>query len=107
MGLIHGAQPDALVLCHEANRPHMRGLPEYQVPSLTDCIPYFLQAARLTNPDAEFVGVCVNTSSLDDKAAEDFLKKARDETGLPTVDPIRNGVAAIVDNMRLQAYPST
>ncbi|WP_028467217.1 MULTISPECIES: N-acetyltransferase DgcN [Nisaea] len=101
MGLIHGAQPDALVLCHEANRPHMRGLPEYSVPSLTECIPYYLQAARLTNPDAQFVGVCVNTSSLDDKAAEEFLKKASDETGLPAVDPIRNGVGAIVDNMPL------
>lgn len=99
MGLIHGAQPDAMVLCHEANRPHMRGLPEYPVPSLSECIPYYLQAARLTNPDATFVGVCINTSSLDDAAAEAFLKQASDETGLPAVDPIRHGVGAIVDNM--------
>lgn len=101
MGLIHGAQPDALVLCHEANRPHMRGLPHYPVPGLNECIDLNLQAAKLTNPDAKFVGICVNTSNLDEAAAADFLKKANDETGLPAVDPIRTGVGAIVDNMAL------
>jgi uncharacterized NAD-dependent epimerase/dehydratase family protein len=33
-GLIHGSQPDALVLCHEPTRTHMRGLPHYGLPSL-------------------------------------------------------------------------
>ncbi len=27
LGLLHGSQPDALVLCHEPTRTHMRGLP--------------------------------------------------------------------------------
>jgi len=31
LGLIHGAQPDALVMCHEPTRPHMRGLPHYKL----------------------------------------------------------------------------
>ena len=34
LGLLHGAQPDALVMCHEPTRPHMRGLPHYQLPDL-------------------------------------------------------------------------
>ena len=34
LALIHGGQPDALILCHEPTRPHMRGLPDYQLPSL-------------------------------------------------------------------------
>ena len=38
MGLIHGAQADALVLCHEAGRPHMRGLPDRALPDLTTCM---------------------------------------------------------------------
>jgi uncharacterized NAD-dependent epimerase/dehydratase family protein len=36
MGLIHGAQPEALVLCHDPVRPHMRGLPHYDLPGIAD-----------------------------------------------------------------------
>ncbi len=49
-GLLHGAQPDALVLCHEPTRSHMRGLPDYALPDLEDCIDLNLATARLTNP---------------------------------------------------------
>src|SRR3546814_8305151 len=38
LGLLHGAQPDALVLCHEPGRPHMHGLPPYPVPDLATCL---------------------------------------------------------------------
>ena len=34
LALIHGGAPDALVLCHEPTRTHMRGLPGYALPSL-------------------------------------------------------------------------
>ncbi|MGI9385884.1 MAG: DUF1611 domain-containing protein, partial [Methyloligellaceae bacterium] len=42
-GLLHGAQPDALVLCHEPTRTHMRGLPHYPLPGLEDCMEANLQ----------------------------------------------------------------
>src|SRR3546814_14812894 len=63
LGLLHGAQPDALVLCHESGRAHMRGLPHYPVPDLKTCLEANLQAARLTSPDVIAVGVAVNTSN--------------------------------------------
>ncbi len=31
LALIHGGRPDALILCHEPTRPHMRGLPDYRL----------------------------------------------------------------------------
>ncbi len=34
LGLLHGSQPDALVICHALNRSHMRGLPNSQFPRL-------------------------------------------------------------------------
>jgi uncharacterized NAD-dependent epimerase/dehydratase family protein len=97
MGLIHGAQPDALVLCHEPTRTHMRGLPHYPVPSLSATMDACLAAARLTNPDARFVGVAVNTHALDPEAATSCLMRIEAETGLPACDPVRTGVGAIVD----------
>ena len=99
MGLIHGAQPDALVLCHEPTRTHMRGLPEYPIPELQACLDANLSAAKLTNPNAEFVGVCINTSALSDDEAGQFLSETQQRLQLPTVDPVRNGVGSIVDQM--------
>lgn len=98
-GLIHGAQAEAMVLCHEPTRTHMRGLPNYSLPGLEECMEACLKAGRLTRPDVRFVGVAVNTSALDEEAAEKCLEEIGGQIGLPTVDPIRTGVAAIVDNM--------
>jgi uncharacterized NAD-dependent epimerase/dehydratase family protein len=99
LGLLHGAQPDALVLCHEPTRTHMRGLPHYPLPGLKDCMEANIAAAKLTNPKAKFVGASINTRNLSDNEAKDYLAKVEQEIGLPTVDPIRTGVARIVDKL--------
>jgi len=97
LGLIHGAQPDALVMCHEPARPHMRGLPHYKLPDLQTCIDVNLAAARLTNPAAKLVGFSFNTSALDAAAAERALKECSQKFGLPAVDPVRTGVGPLAD----------
>jgi uncharacterized NAD-dependent epimerase/dehydratase family protein len=99
LGLLHGAQPTALVVCHEPNRPHMRGLPHYKVPSLRACIDANLQAARLTSPGVRVVGISLNTSALDASAAESVLRQTEDTFGVPAVDPVRGGVGPIVDRL--------
>jgi uncharacterized NAD-dependent epimerase/dehydratase family protein len=97
LGLIHGAQPDALVMCHEPTRPHMRGLPHYKLPDLQTCIDANLAAARLTNPNVRCIGLSLNTSALDAAAAERTLRETELKYGLPAVDPLRTGVGRIVD----------
>jgi uncharacterized NAD-dependent epimerase/dehydratase family protein len=99
LGLLHGAQPTALVMCHEPTRTHMRGLPGYKLPSLHDCIETNLRAARLTSSDVTCVGIAINTSSLDASAADSLLKQTADAFGLPCVDPVRTGVGAIADRL--------
>ena len=99
LGLLHGAQADVLVMCHEPTRSHMRGLPDYTLPSLEDCIIENEKAARLTNPKARCIGISINTASLSAEQAERVLKETEDRLGLPCVDPVRNGVAAIVDRL--------
>lgn len=98
MGLVHGAQPDALILCHEPTRTHMRGLPHKTLPDIGECIDGHVAAARLTNPDARCVGIAVNTSAMDgDEARKRLLGELSDRFGLPAVDPVRDGVGPIAD----------
>jgi uncharacterized NAD-dependent epimerase/dehydratase family protein len=97
LALIHGAQPDALVMCHEPTRSHMRGLPHYPLPDLQLCIERNVEAAQLTHPAVRCVGVSVNTAGLDAAAARDYLRRTEDRLRLPVVDPVRTGVGATVD----------
>jgi len=96
-GLIHGSQADALVLCHEPTREHMRGLPTYPLPDLKTCMELNLTMARITNPDVKFVGISVNTSQLSEAEAAEYLAKVEAEFNLPAVDPFREGVSRIVE----------
>lgn len=99
LGLLHGAQADALVLCHEPGRAHMRGLPDRQLPDLGACLAANLEAARLTNPDVVAVGVALNTSNLAPDQRSRVLESTAAELGLPCVDPVATGVEPILDHL--------
>lgn len=100
LGLLHGAQPDALVLCHEPTRTHMRGLKHQPLPGLRTCLEANLDAARLTNPDVRAIGVSVNTSLVDKSKREALLAEIEADLGLPAVDPVIDGVGRVVDGLR-------
>jgi uncharacterized NAD-dependent epimerase/dehydratase family protein len=97
LALIHGGQPDALVLCHEPTRAHMRGLPEYRLPSLEALRDLSLEMAGMVNPGVRVTGVSINTAGLGEAAALDHLAQVEARMGLPTVDPFRQGAARLVD----------
>ena len=100
LGLLHGAQPDAIVLCHEVGRPHMRGLSGRDLPSLADTLEANLEAARVTNPDVVAVGVSLNTSRLSSSEAEQLFRAIEDDLGLPAEDPVTTGVGRIADRIQ-------
>ena len=97
MALIHGGQPDALILSHEPTRTHMRGLPDYELPTLERLRDTALPIAQVANPDCKIVGISVNTQHLSDAEAADYLKATEARMGLPAVDPFRNGAGRLVD----------
>ena len=99
LGLLHGAQPDAIVLCHEPGRAHMRGLPHYPLPSLDDALAANLAAARLTNPLVRAVGIALNTSAMPRGQARALCAQLEQRFALPVVDPLVDGVGPIADRM--------
>ncbi len=99
LALLHGAQPDALVLCHEPTRRHMRGLPHYPLPDLERCIAANLEAARLTNPAVRCIAAAINTGQMDKAEAMAYLADTEQRLRLPVVDPVRTEVGRIVDRL--------
>ncbi|WP_289040159.1 N-acetyltransferase DgcN [uncultured Aliiroseovarius sp.] len=97
MALIHGGQPDALILCHEPTREHMRGLPDYQLPSLEDLRDVALTLAKVVNPACQVIGISVNTQHMDEGAATSYLAELEAKMGLPATDPFRFGADKLVD----------
>lgn len=97
MALIHGGQPDALILSHEPTREHMRGLPTYQLPTLETLRDTALALAKVANPDCQVVGVSVNTQHMSEEDATAYLARIETDMGLPATDPFRFGSGKLVD----------
>ena len=97
MALIHGGQPDALILAHEPTRTHMRGLPDHALPSLEALRDTALPLAQIANPGCRVAGVSVNTKALSDTEALDLCASIEERMGLPTVDPFRHGASRLTD----------
>jgi uncharacterized NAD-dependent epimerase/dehydratase family protein len=96
LGLLHGSQPDALVLCHDPTRKSLNGFPHMPMVTPKRALAPYLEAARLTNPQARFVGIALNTSRLNQAEALVMMHETTQSLGMPCVDPIRTGVAPIV-----------
>ena len=99
LGLLHGAQADVIVLCHEPGREYMRGLPGRKLPPLDVCLRANLEAAKLTSPKVVCAGVALNTASLSDADARRVCSEVSQSLQLPCQDPVRHGVNQIVDRV--------
>lgn len=100
LGLLHGSQPDAFVVCHDPARATIAGT-SYPVPSIPEIIDMTVSMGRLTNPSISCAGIALNTSRLSDAAARDIIGETGHRLGLPCCDPIRFGVDSIVEGLAL------
>ncbi|MGA7328963.1 MAG: N-acetyltransferase DgcN [Rhodomicrobium sp.] len=105
LGLLHGAQPDAFIVCHEPQRPSMRGV-SHPLPTIQNVIDLTIRCGALTNPGIRPVGIAVNTETLDEESATDYLARASQDHALPATDPMRFGMSAIVDRVAAD-FPAT
>jgi uncharacterized NAD-dependent epimerase/dehydratase family protein len=105
MGLLVGSQPDAFVVCHEANRNQMMGWDNFALPTIHELIARTKQIGKLTNKEIRCVGVSVNTSKLNPTERKKYLDDLSQKIELPCVDPLKNGTQKIIDYLNVAFNP--
>lgn len=100
LALLHGSNPDAMILCHN---PELTSIWGYAVPMppLSRLVSLYEEAASWTRQGEDrlpkVVGVALNTSAFADEEARRLVEEAQRETSLPVTDPVRFGVSGLVD----------
>jgi uncharacterized NAD-dependent epimerase/dehydratase family protein len=97
LGLLHGSQPDEIVLCHDPRHKCIQDGLNVKIPPLLEVIELYLVMGRLTNPEIRCSGISLNTRSMTDKERNDALARVRDETGLIVFDPVATGASELID----------
>lgn len=91
LGLLHGSQPDVIVVCHQPGRRAIVGLPDYDLPSLGEVVALALRLGARTNPGIRCGGAALNTAHLTDAERAAAIEEAEAELGVPAADPMRPG----------------
>jgi uncharacterized NAD-dependent epimerase/dehydratase family protein len=96
LGLLHGAGPDLLVLCHDVRRVSVKGYDDgLPLRSLREYVRMYEDAAAWRRPPgyppARVAAVALNTATASEDFARATIAAAAHETGLPAADPIREG----------------
>lgn len=100
LGLLHGSQPDAIVLCHDPTRITIEEYPDYPIPPLATAIDAYLRAGRLTNRAIRCAGISINSSAQTESEWQEYRKGLERELDLPVVDPMRGGVAPLAEALQ-------
>ncbi len=98
LGLLHGSQPDAFVVCHEPTRSTMRGV-STPIPPIQEIIDQTIKLGRLTNPEIRCAGLALNTMMLSENHAKSLIEELGEKHKLPATDPVRFGTDPIIDHI--------
>jgi uncharacterized NAD-dependent epimerase/dehydratase family protein len=97
LGLLHGSQPDTLVLCHHPFRTEIDEYPGFAIPPIQEVINLHLALARRTNPNVKCVAIALNTSDVSAEEGDKIIAEYESKYGLPAFDPMRSNLRRIVD----------
>ncbi|MBS1726977.1 MAG: DUF1611 domain-containing protein [Armatimonadetes bacterium] len=97
--LLRGSMPTDLILCTRAGQTHLKRIADIPIPPLPELIRLYEDLATVcgTFPRAMVRAIAVNSSHLDDEQAQKEIEAVCQQTGLPTVDPIRQSADALVE----------
>jgi uncharacterized NAD-dependent epimerase/dehydratase family protein len=97
-GILHGAMPDHLVLCHEAGREAVHGYESFPLPDPGRIAELYVDLADPVAP-TELLGGALNTSGLDETAAERAVTEYERAIGAPAVDPVRHDAGTLANQL--------
>jgi len=95
-GILHGAMPDSLVLCHVAGREEIHGYESFPLAPLADYVSLYESLARPVHETAVVAGA-LNTAHLDEREADQAVADYADDLGVPATDPVRFDADAVLE----------
>lgn len=96
VGLLHGCAPQGLVLCYEAGRPHVKGMPHVPLKSLERYRELYEGLASERFP-SEVIGVAMNGRNITPEQAELEKQQVQERLNLPVCDVYRDGPGILVE----------
>ena len=99
--LMRGSCPTHLILCMRGDKTTLRSNTQFKIPNLKAFIVLneSLVSVCGTYPEAKVVGIAVNTSMLTEADAIEVKERIAAESGVPAIDPVRDGVQKIIERL--------
>lgn len=97
LGLLHGAAPDVLLLCHLAGQTAIHSYETVEIPPLSKVVAHYEAVCEPVRP-ARVAAIALNTKEIaDEPEARAAIAAAAEETGLVVDDPVRFGSDRLLD----------
>ncbi len=96
-GILHGAMPDALVLCHEAGRTAIHGYESFALPPIPEYVSLYEDLAAAVH-DSAIVAGSLNTRNLASETdAREAVERFADDLDAPATDPLRFDASTLIE----------
>ena len=94
--ILHGAQPDSLVLCHNAGNETFGGYDDFALPSPAEYVALYESMAAPISPATVDAGM-LNTADLGPDDAEAAVADYAEAIDAPATDPVRYDADDVLD----------
>ncbi|PSP87912.1 DUF1611 domain-containing protein [Halobacteriales archaeon QS_4_66_20] len=94
--ILHGAQPDSLVLCHNAGNETFGGYDDFALPSPAEYVALYESMAAPISPATVDAGM-LNTADLGPDDAEAAVADYAEAIDAPATDPVRHDADDVLD----------
>lgn len=100
LSLLHGSNPDAMILCHKSDNKTILGGYEVDIPSFKEMISIYESATNwIRTSKAKISGIVLNTSAYNDMEAKKIIQEIEAETRLPTNDAVRFNIENVLEKI--------